>query len=300
VLSSIAAAITDFLPSALQTSGRVVRLKVRALVTIPPEQPVTPAAPSGMTNGNVLPPDASAVERQLDRMLASSGFRKCPRLARFLRFAVEQTLAGLAGVSKETLIGIEIFGRPPDYDPGADPIVRVEARRLREKLARYYQAEGRADPIRIEMPKGGYLPVFEIRETVAAAEARSIAVLPFADRSPNHDLEALTDGLTARLIARLAASAGLRVVSSTSVFQFKNRSEDARRIGEELNATLLLEGSVRRAGKWFRCDSQLISVADGLHLWAGSFDCARRSPFAIEDEFAAKIADGLRTCATPV
>lgn len=247
-----------------------------------------------MTSVNGLRADPSAVQRQLERVVKSDGFRKCPQLARFLRFAVDQALAGPHGVSKETLIGIEIFGRPPDYDPGADPVVRVEARRLRDKLAHYYITEGRTDPIRIQMPKGGYFPVFEAQPTGELTGARSMAVLPFADRSPNHTLEALADGLTARLIARLAACDGLRVVSSTSVFQFKNRSEDARRIGEELNATLLLEGSVRRAGKWFRCDTQLISVTDGLHLWAGSFDCGHRSAFAIEDEFADRIAEGVR------
>jgi TolB-like protein len=77
------------------------------------------------------------------------------------------------------------------------------------------------------------------------------------------------------------------------VFRFKNHSEDARRIGEELNVELILEGSVRHAGKRFRCDSQLVSANDGLHLWAGSFDCGQRDAFVVEDEFAGQIAKGV-------
>ena len=229
------------------------------------------------------------IRQQLERVLSSTGFRKCVQLSRFLRFAVDQALADPSSAPKETWIAVEIFGRRPDYDPACDPVVRVEARRLRGKLAQYYACEGRTDPIRIDLPKGGYLPVFE-RVRPETEEARSMAVLPFVCRS---ELESLSDGLTARLIARLASSHKWRMVSSTSVFQFKNRPQDARRIGEELNAGLILEGNVRQAGKRFRCDAQLVSAKDGLHLWAGSFDSDGADRFDVEDEFAAVIADGI-------
>jgi adenylate cyclase len=232
-----------------------------------------------------------AVERQLERVLSSNAFRNCRQLSRFLRFAVDQALAGENGSSKETSIGVEIFGRSPDYDPGADPVVRVEARRLREKLAEYYDREGRDDRIHIAMPKGGYLPAFEIRG--ATRQPRAIAVLPFMDHSAAHELESLSRGLTARLIAKLAV-AGLRVVSATSVFALENCPRDARRIGEDLSANLIVEGSLRHAGRRFRCDSQLISTSDGLHIWAGSFDSGRRDWFSVEDEFSNQIAAGVR------
>jgi len=235
--------------------------------------------------------DPGEVERALTRVLASGGFRKCAQLSRFLRFAVTQALAGERGAAKETLIGVEIFGRRPDYDPGADPVVRVEARRLRHKLAEYYETEGREDPLRIELPKGGYLPLFAARRS--NPPARTIAVLPFADRSAARVLQALSDGLTVQLIARLAALGTLRLVSSTSVFRYKDRSEDPRRIGAELNAEWILEGSLRKAGRKYRCDTQLIASSDGLHLWAGSFDCGRRDAFAVEEAFGARITEGV-------
>ncbi len=159
---------------------------------------------------------------------------------------------------------MEVFGRAADYDAGADPVVRVEARRLRRKLAQYYAGGGSADPIEIHLPKGGYLPRFEVRSSPAIM--RSVAVLPFSGH-------ALSDGLTTRLISRLSACGTLRV--------FKNYAEDVE---------LILEGNVRHAGKRFRCDSQLVASSDGLHLWAGSFDCANHDAFAVEDEFAGRIA----------
>jgi TolB-like protein len=206
--------------------------------------------------------DPQAIEKQLDRITASNEFRKCPQLLRFLKFAVSEALSGRNGGSKERLIGMEVFGRAADYDAGADPVVRVEARRLRRKLAEYYADGGREDPIEIRLPKGGYLPTFEVRRF----NKRSVAVLPFSGH-------ALSDGLTTRLIARLAACGDFHV--------FKDRSE---------NIELILEGNVRHAGERFRCDSQLVSSSDGLHVWAGSFDCVHNDAFAVEDEFAGQIA----------
>jgi TolB-like protein len=240
--------------------------------------------------------DKATIEGQLERILASSEFRRSTQLGRFLRFTVCQALAGEPGATKECLIAMHIFGRRPDYDPATDPIVRVEARRLRRKLAEYYSRDGQYDPVRIEVPKGGYIPVFERQAGSAgsAARSRSVAVLPFADRSSARELEALADGLTVRLIARLGASEGLRVVSSTSAFQYKNRTGDARRIGAELDVGLILEGSLRVDGERFRCDAQLVATADGLHRWAGSFDSGECGAFEVEDGFAAQIAAGVR------
>jgi TolB-like protein len=210
--------------------------------------------------------DPQAIEQQLDRITSSGEFRKCLQLVRFLRFAVNEALLRRAGGSKERLIGMEVFGRPADYDAGADPVVRVEARRLRRKLAEYYSGDGREDPIEVRLPKGGYLPTFEAR--TSRILKHSIAVLPFSGH-------ALSDGLTTRLIARLAACGAMRV------FRCKSQTEAVE---------LILEGNVRHAGERFRCDSQLVSSSDGLHLWAGSFDCENPDAFVVEDEFAGQIA----------
>jgi Tol biopolymer transport system component len=100
----------------------------------------------------------SEVQAQLERILASSVFSASARSAQFLRFCVEQSLQGNQDQIKESTVAVEVFGRTPDYNPRTDPIVRVHAKRLREKLDVYYTAQGTHDPIRITIPKGGYIP----------------------------------------------------------------------------------------------------------------------------------------------
>src|SRR5512134_540387 len=100
-----------------------------------------------------------AARAALEKIEASGGFAASDRLRRFLRFAVEAKLHGQERQIKESIIGREVYDRGADYDPRTDPIVRVEARRLRAKLKAYYDDEGRNDPVHIEFPKATYVPV---------------------------------------------------------------------------------------------------------------------------------------------
>src|SRR4051794_36904185 len=139
-------------------------------------------------------PSADKASRQeLDRILASATFRQVDRLKRFLRFVALEALQGRGDQLKEYVIGVQVFDKSASFDPRADPIVRVQARRLRTRLARYYREEGAEDTIVVDLPKGGYAPVFKIREAAASgrrslgatlAGQNTIAVLPFADLSP--------------------------------------------------------------------------------------------------------------------
>jgi tetratricopeptide (TPR) repeat protein len=104
--------------------------------------------------------DASDVGAALARILANPSFVRSPRLADFLRYVVEQRLAGRNDGPKEVEIGVQVFGKTSDYDPRIDPVVRVQARLLRFKLHEYYETAGKSDLIRIDLPKGSYLPVF--------------------------------------------------------------------------------------------------------------------------------------------
>jgi TolB-like protein/Tfp pilus assembly protein PilF len=102
-----------------------------------------------------------SVRAELKKILASETFRKSERMSRFLRFVVEQSLAGRADELKEYTIGIEVFDRGRSYNPQTDSVVRVEAGRLRSKLRDYYGSEGQDDAVIIELPKGSYVPVFQ-------------------------------------------------------------------------------------------------------------------------------------------
>jgi len=103
---------------------------------------------------------ADDIHRQLDRILESSYFQVSLRLTRFLKFVVETTLAGKPETIKAYTIAVDALDRGEDFDPQRDPIVRVEAGRLRAALARYYADEGRHDALVIEVPRGGYVPTF--------------------------------------------------------------------------------------------------------------------------------------------
>src|ERR1700740_2525204 len=104
--------------------------------------------------------DAQRVRLQLDRILASAAFDDAERAKGFLRFVVERTLEGYAAEIKESVIALEVLGRNSSFDSKSDPIVRVEAGRLRDRLSSYYEAEGESDPVLISLPKGRYVPEF--------------------------------------------------------------------------------------------------------------------------------------------
>lgn len=125
------------------------------------------------------PPDTGSwevpsaeIQTQLERILGSRSFVHAERLSRFLRFAVDQALQGHGSNLKEYVIGTAVFDRNGSYDPRSDPIVRVEAGRLRSKLKEFYEGEGREDPVLISFQKGSYVPVFQRREAPAGRLTR--------------------------------------------------------------------------------------------------------------------------------
>jgi len=110
--------------------------------------------------------EAERVRAQLERILASATFGDAGRASRFLRFVVEHTLDRRCDEIKESVIAIEVLGRDSSFDSKYDPIVRVEAGRLRERLNSYYEGDGRPDRNLVSIPKGGYIPEFSERHAL--------------------------------------------------------------------------------------------------------------------------------------
>jgi Tol biopolymer transport system component len=123
------------------------------------------------------------ISAQLQRILQSPAFRNSARSSQFLRFCVERTLTGRAGELKETTIAVALFQRATDYDPKRDPIVRVHAMRVREKLSNYYGSDGSSDKIRIELPKGGYVPQISDASQISSARLAAPEIVEKADAS---------------------------------------------------------------------------------------------------------------------
>jgi hypothetical protein len=128
---------------------------------------------SKLLHANDIAPETSLeVQRELVKRIAESRhFKKSPRVREFLLFITGQTFLGHAGDLTEHLIGCQIFGRTPGYNHAEDNIVRVTARQLRSKLQNYFAAEGAAEDLILEVPKGGYIPVFRPMEADVAPQA---------------------------------------------------------------------------------------------------------------------------------
>ncbi|HVY94712.1 MAG TPA: hypothetical protein VHA14_18245 [Bryobacteraceae bacterium] len=112
--------------------------------------------------------DRQEIREQLERLLSSATFHSSKRLSAFLRYIVEETLDNGGGDLKERVIGVKVFGRSPDYDTGAEPVVRVSAGELRKRLAQYYYEAAHSAELRIELPTGSYHPVFHFPAPAAA------------------------------------------------------------------------------------------------------------------------------------
>jgi TolB-like protein len=292
------------------------------------------AAP-GSVPSPVAPDDTArnaAVLDALGRILRSPGFQNSARRGQLLRYVVERTLAGEAGAISEYGIGIDVFGKPPSFDPRLESIVRTEFSRLRQKLAEYYAGAGCAEPVIIAFPPRSYVPEFTFgavparasglrpagpgssrRRAVAVvavalcivagggvwllerAPARPIAlvVLPFENLSSDRGDDYLADGLTEELTNQLAQAKDLRVVARTSASLFKGKAADIRQVGRQLGAGAALEGSIAPQSGRLRVTAQLNRTSDGTHLWSRSYDASSGDMLGVEQDIARSVASAL-------
>jgi adenylate cyclase len=236
-------------------------------------------------------PRAEAVRRELDRVFASADFDATRRSREFLRFVVEEALANRGGDISQAAIAIQVFGRRNDFDGGIDPIVRIQAGRLRRSLERYYLLDGRRDPVRIDLPKGGYDPVFRHNWGADHPEARvgsrvpddgwpSVALNEFEVAAPGGEL----DDMAVRLNEELALELGR--YRTTHLFQ------RAGRTGPSHAARFELGGRLRRKGDDLSVAARLVDCATGEQIWGDEYQVAswgeRRSGSA--DDVARVIA----------
>jgi tetratricopeptide (TPR) repeat protein len=233
------------------------------------------------------------IRSQLDRILNSRSFEGVERLKRFFAFIVTETLEGRGDQLKEFVVGEYAFEKGASFDPRNDPIVRVQARRLRARLARYYLEEGQSDETVIELPKGGYVPLFRRREvqqpkrsiTAVLISRNSIVVLPFDDNSQDSSLKYLCKNISQEIISALTALGTVTVIKA-------QRTPDRPDSGAQPNAATIVTGSVQKVGEQLRITSQLLDGANSSYLWSESIDkkCTD-NPFEIQEAVARVIAD---------
>jgi adenylate cyclase len=247
-------------------------------------------------------PSSEAVRAQLERILDSAEFRASDKQRKFLSFVVDETLAGRASQLKGYTIAVAVYGRSETFDPQVDPIVRVEAGRLRRALERYYLTAGKNEPVRIKIPKGSYVPTFNAvllapsgaqmhtseRENSAPATGPSIAVMPLLNLTGHEDQDYFADGLTEELTAELARYQEFRIIAAQSTLRFKGRKVDPKEIGRALGVRFLLTGSIQKDLKTIKVAIRLIDTFNSAQIWGESYkrDLTAAYLIALQEEIA--------------
>ena len=216
---------------------------------------------------------------QLYRILGHREFQATDRLRDFLEYVVQETLAGRASRLKGYTIATEVFGRPKHFDAAVDPIVRIEAGRLRRALERYYLVTGERDPIRIDIPKGRYVPRFTrqppdlARTSDRPAEAPasplpdgpSLMIVPFHLLPEDHELSVFANGLVDELRTRVHHYH--EVISVPC-------AEDAappEGLGGGGHARFVLGGAIRRDASTLKITGHLVDAKAGQQIWSDSY-----------------------------
>jgi eukaryotic-like serine/threonine-protein kinase len=178
-----------------------------------------------------------------------------------------------------------IVHRGTDISPGLERIIT----KLLEKKPefRYQSAAEVAGELRV-------LAIPATDSEMKSLPGLSIAVLPFANLTPDPDQEYFCDGMTEEIINALSHVEGLQVVARTSALSFKGQAVDIREIGRRLGVRAVLEGSVRRSANRLRISTQLVDVASGYHMWSEKYDRDFQDVFAIQDEISLAVVDNLK------
>jgi adenylate cyclase len=256
------------------------------------------------------------IKEQLERIINSEWFKRSRQLCKFLRFVVEATLNGENARIKGYTIATEVFNRDETFDPQNDPIVRIEAGRLRRRLEHFYGTAGRHDLIRIEIPKGAYVPVFrgpeptthgqEAVKAPIASDARSdqeidlskrpsVAVMPLINLNKDEEQDYFVYGLGEELSNHLSLIQGLFVVAHYSMMQYKAKTYDLRQVGRELNVQYIITGSIYRGENRVKLTMQITATRTGEQIWGQRFDIplTAASLLKLRDEITQKVVSSV-------
>ena len=238
---------------------------------------------------------AVEIKSELDRILRSRAFIQSHRIRRFLQFVVEESLLGQPHRLKEYLIGLEVFDRREAFDPRVDSIVRVEARRLRNKLEEYYRTEGHEDPVRVLLRKGSYVPIFEYRHAGSFAatpsQRRTVEVGPFILVQPPEGVESIADEIQRRLAHVLIKEGCFQVIvkprsNMTTEPGHDDHPGEANGNGYSSPASkpdYAVEGSIEFQPGGFHLILQLVQPADGSYIWSEATDGRLNDLAAVEE-----------------
>lgn len=240
----------------------------------------------GESGVHLLSLNTAIVNHHVDQALSSPLFRNAERQSRFLRFVVNAALQSPHAIIKESDIAIAVYDRRPDYDPRTDPIVRVEAARLRARLREYYEVTP-PEHVRIDIPKGHYVPQFlPVEDAPAQVSDLSILVAPFRSLSTDPAHHNFCDALTQEVIHKLAQDHRLRVITQSAATWLEHREGSKPRY--------LLEASVQRAGADIRLTLHLLELSSGgSTCFSNIYQATINDIFATQERLAEEIRGDL-------
>lgn len=224
--------------------------------------------------------DEDTVIRQVEKICTSPEFRSKQLLCDFLSYIVSEYLAGRSNQLKGYAIGVDVFGKGEDFDPGEDALVRIHAGRLRRMLDLYYLKSGRKDPIHIEVPKGSYAPVITLHKPVPVIESGEseedpketffeprVILLPFKNLTGNPELDYFAQGFSEEMNLELTKFEDL-IVYDCTLCKFPNEEEHSpvekyRRKG----VRFMVEGSIMKVTREVKVLVRLVDIAKEIQIW---------------------------------
>ncbi len=229
--------------------------------------------------------DSSIIKKQVSRIISSKKFKNSPILSDFLDFIVSERLAGREDYLKEYVIATHVLKKKTDFNPQMNAIVRIHARRLRGSLEEYYGNVGQNDPVRISIPKGRYIPVFEINNTLEipntewqgkfALQRKSrkpvIAILPLKSFDDNQRIKVISSVFCQDLSIELTRFDEIGIISNYSSNIVSEKLNDLQEIGQHLGTDYLITGSCYLIDKKIKVTLELNSIINNQLIWAESY-----------------------------
>ena len=251
-------------------------------------------------NKTVVQPSSLAVLDELARILVSRFFKTSPRMSALLKYITEQTLAGNSARLKQYTLALDVFERAENFDPIIDPIVRMQASKLRKTLESYYLSEGTNNEVIIRLPKGGYIPLFELNSKLSDASSFApqdvqkpvLAILPFVGQGEDLENSFFTDSLQEELNIALSKFENLSLVSPLTMCQQHFTELDLQTVGRQLGARYVVSGTVRSLNQHLRLVVSLSDTNNGRQVWTERFERQfnAQSLFELQDELVSNIA----------
>ncbi len=205
---------------------------------------------------------------QLEDIVRSPEFQGSRRLQDFLNYIVRKTLASDQKSIKQYSIAIDVYHRPASFEPKSEPLIRIEAGRLRRALKRFYENHSQSKVL-IEIPSGSYVPVFSKRTSVSSAESLKppvIGVFPFT-YDGNKDNAFIADGLAEELADELCLFPDYQVMAYHTTSQYRNQDDGIFETCNSLGIDLVITGSIKALKDELNMTFRLINVKNGSQIW---------------------------------